>query len=155
MKRLLAVVALALLVSGCGSGDDGDPETNAKATEGGSATALEDAREACGDVVLEAVSEGSSEELGEAWADNWLELGDGGESLTVHSPTDSAGDTAASLVAMLCVLEETDAPDSVQSEIEQTSALMGRQEASWDDLELTWSYHPDSGMSAVFTQGDG
>jgi len=71
-------------------------------------------------------------------------------------PTAAGGDvtvaSAMSVVAMTCVLEETDATDAIMSQVEQTNSLMGRQDVEWDDFTLSWSYHPDSGASAVFEE---
>lgn len=48
------------------------------------------------------------------------------------------------------VLSDLGFSSSVSVEMGQTTALMGRQSASTDDYEVSWSYHPDKGMEAVF-----
>jgi hypothetical protein len=149
--RGLVVVPLLLLLAACGSGD-GDADQNE--SEAPETTLLEDARKTCGPAVLKAATRGGGEGLGDAAADPWIKLGDDGATLTIQSPTESAGDAAASLVAMGCALGATGAPDSVASQVQQTSALQGRQEAAWEGIDLSWSYHPDSGVSAVFTLAD-
>lgn len=40
--------------------------------------------------------------------------------------------------------------DSVNSEMENTTALMGKQEAESKDFKVSWSYHPDNGLDAYF-----
>lgn len=85
-----------------------------------------------------------------------MSLGDEGNSITVSNESGASGGFADTLMGAVatCLLNETDAPDSLGSEIEQTSAMMGRQDESWDDLTFEWSYHPDSGLSAVLKQSE-
>lgn len=49
------------------------------------------------------------------------------------------------------LLEEFGFSSAVQSRIGQTRALDGTQEAETDDVRVTWTYHPDNGLSAVFS----
>lgn len=77
----------------------------------------------------------------------FFSLGDEGTSLSISTGgEDSAG---ASLSDVACVLAALDVPDSVITRIDSTRALDGRQEASWDDLDATWGYHPDTGLDLV------
>lgn len=41
--------------------------------------------------------------------------------------------------------------DAIQQRMAQTRALDGTQEAGSDKVTVTWTYHPDSGLSAVFS----
>ncbi|WP_033338880.1 hypothetical protein [Catenuloplanes japonicus] len=50
-----------------------------------------------------------------------------------------------------CVLDELKAPESVRSQIAQTRALDGRQQATWGDFSASWTYHPDSGLDMIVT----
>lgn len=52
----------------------------------------------------------------------------------------------ASYSDILCVLEAVDTPSSVLSQMDNTNSLMGIQNASWDGLTASWSYHPDRGL---------
>lgn len=150
--RGLVVVSLVVLLTACGGNeDDGSDDSGSAAPK---TTRLEDARETCGRAVLDAITDGDSSALGDAAADPYITLGDDGATLTIQSPTESATDAAASVVALGCALGATGAPDSVASEVQQTSALQGRKEASWEGIDLSWSYHPDTGASAVFTLAD-
>ena len=45
-----------------------------------------------------------------------------------------------------CVLSELEAPATVLSRIDNTSALMGVQTASWKGIEASWTYHPNRGL---------
>ncbi|WCO65750.1 hypothetical protein PO878_14695 [Iamia majanohamensis] len=40
---------------------------------------------------------------------------------------------------------------TIRQRMGQTRALDGTQEASGDDVSVTWTYHPDDGLSAVFS----
>ena len=48
------------------------------------------------------------------------------------------------------ICEELSLPDSLITEMESTNALMGRQTERYDEYEISWSYHPDNGIDAVF-----
>ena len=45
-----------------------------------------------------------------------------------------------------CILSELDVPDSVLSQMSNTTALMGTQTATWDNISANWTYHPDRGL---------
>jgi len=62
---------------------------------------------------------------------------------------DGAGDQYVSGPTADCVLDELEAPTSVRSQIESTTAMMGRQSDTWGDFEATWSFHPDNGLDLV------
>lgn len=77
-------------------------------------------------------------------------LGDGGTSLTF----DMKGEeqlSGARITDIYCVLAELDVPTSVVSHMDQTTSMDGRQSESWENLEVSWSYHPDRGMDGVIT----
>ncbi|PPG51986.1 hypothetical protein C5C24_05770 [Rathayibacter sp. AY2B3] len=77
----------------------------------------------------------------------YFALGDDGTSLSMQ--TEGAESPGADLADVACVLSEVDVPDSVLTRIDSTRALDGRQEASWDDLDASWGYHPDNGLDLV------
>lgn len=52
--------------------------------------------------------------------------------------------------AIKTVLDDLHFSSYVSEEMNQTTALMGKQSASADGYEVTWSYHPDRGMEAMF-----
>jgi len=150
MRRGLAAglgIFMTLGLGACG-GDDKKSSDDKGAKE--QPSVLAEAHEACiPDVQSWLVGRGFDDS---AKAEEFLTLEDEGESITIQNPP-QGGDLSApgTLVAIQCVLEETGAPASVTSELEQTTALMGRQETDWDGLEMSWSYHPDDGVSAVLT----
>lgn len=48
------------------------------------------------------------------------------------------------------IINELDLPDSLIDAMESTNALMGRQKETYGDYEVSWSYHPDNGLDAIF-----
>jgi hypothetical protein len=104
------------------------------AEEAVKATMLEDARTAC-------LEDPSLEDAAE-----YISMGDHGRTLSLGTDSLFVGDEVATAH---CVLEELDVPSSTRQLIEETTAMMGRQTDSWEDIEISWSYHPDNGLSAV------
>lgn len=80
-------------------------------------------------------------------------VGDQGRSLTIEhqGEEDHAGISATDL---WCIIETLDAPTSVISHMEQTTSLDGRQTETWDNIQISWSYHPDRGMDSILTLTD-
>ncbi|WP_350348659.1 hypothetical protein ABIQ69_01645 [Agromyces sp. G08B096] len=74
---------------------------------------------------------------------------DDGRTLTLEheGEEDSAGLDASEV---WCIVEELDAPAAVISHMEQTTSMDGRQSEAWDNIEVSWSYHPDRGMDSVW-----
>lgn len=82
---------------------------------------------------------------------HWATLGDGGRTLTLD--TDGKKDfEGAQWSDVECVRRATGMPDSVVTDIEETRALDGRQEASWGVFTASWRYHPDPGLKITFTE---
>lgn len=42
-------------------------------------------------------------------------------------------------------------PDYVLDSMNQTTSLQGRQSAETDDYAVSWTYHPDNGLQAIYT----
>ena len=49
-----------------------------------------------------------------------------------------------------CIIEELNAPSTVLARMYQTTSSMGVQDAEWDGISISWTYHPDRGMDANF-----
>ena len=49
-----------------------------------------------------------------------------------------------------CLLTALEAPSTIYQQMRMTSSLMGVQNASWDGISVSWSYHPDSSHFATF-----
>jgi len=84
-------------------------------------------------------------------ARDFLDVGDGGGSLSVSSPVNGVNGAIAAALAVGCVLEETDAPNAIKGEVQDVSELDGRQEASWGDLTMSYVMDEDKGLTAVLT----
>jgi|SRR5699024_1019954 len=52
---------------------------------------------------------------------------------------------------IMCVFTELDMPSRIRTHMSQTTSMDGRQTASWDNLEVQWSYHPDRGLDGMVT----
>lgn len=80
-------------------------------------------------------------------------LQDEGSSITfdTEGAEDLSGDDYEDVA---CVLTGLDAPDRVISQMDRTRALDGTLDASWDDYEASWNYHPDSGMNLTIYEAD-
>lgn len=154
--RILSTLLLMLALTACGSGDDsaGDESPNTSTTDAAPAVDFATVQEACAGEVFEDLMARGHPELG---AKAVMRVGDDGASLDV-SPSYDGDDVLApialsfaSVVAAKCVLRETEAPDAVVAQVNQVSAIDGRQEAEWDGVSLSYSYHPESGFTGVFT----
>lgn len=137
-----ALLAMLGLLTACG--DD---------SEGGSGKPPEkvllEAHDACVAQFAEVLDEvgGNHEDPAE-----FFRLGDDDYTLSVSRPATSSAVPTASALALVCVLKETEAPDSVGARLDQTSALSGTQEETWDDITATWTFNGESGFNAVLTQ---
>lgn len=49
---------------------------------------------------------------------------------------------------LICVIDELQAPSTIQSRMQGTNSLMGVQNGEWDGISISWSYHPDNGLDA-------
>jgi hypothetical protein len=49
-----------------------------------------------------------------------------------------------------CILTDLEAPSTIYQQMRRTSSLMGVQNANWDGISVSWSYHPDTSIFATF-----
>jgi hypothetical protein len=80
---------------------------------------------------------------------NGVLVSDGGNTLTV----DMMGEedyTGANYMDVMCLIDAVKTPDYIISSIEATRALDGRQRDEFNGVEVSWSYHPDSGLDIVY-----
>ncbi|WP_133741587.1 hypothetical protein [Actinorugispora endophytica] len=90
------------------------------------------------------------EECGLDYESSAAQIGDEGASLALdHQGEDDI--SGLSHTGLHCVLGALDVPDSVTAQMEGTTAMDGRQSASWDGITASWSYHPDRGLDVVFS----
>jgi len=79
-----------------------------------------------------------------------LDVGDEGATVTF----DMKGEdelTGIGYTDVACLLGELGTPSNVLSHIDQTTSMDGRQTESWDNITVSWSYHPDRGLDGVLT----
>lgn len=130
IAAILAAIALAAGACSTAEAEDGVAGKAAELDQ----TVLETARAAC--------APGSPH----------ITVADSGATLLLdHQGEDEA--TGASLDDVVCVLVMLDVPTSVLAEMDSTRALDGRMSASWDGFDVSWSYHPDSGIDMIVTEG--
>ncbi len=55
-----------------------------------------------------------------------------------------------SLLDIITIVNSLGLPDSLTDEMSATNSLMGRQEEVFDNINVSWSYHPDNGLDAIF-----
>lgn len=132
MRLLIAVLVLATLAA-CGGGGSGS-SAKPKASASPEPTAMEAAYLTCADQKV-------GNPLGKKVPASSVITGDA-TSLVV----DGAGDQFKSAPAALCLLTALKADAATISQVQSTTALMGRQTAAWGDYTATWSFHPDNGM---------
>ncbi len=46
-------------------------------------------------------------------------------------------------------MSELDVPSAILGQVSRTNSLMRVQDASFDGLDLSWSYHPDKGLDMI------
>jgi hypothetical protein len=51
------------------------------------------------------------------------------------------------MLEVQCLYQNLDTPARVISHINQTRALDGRQEDTWDGIDAAWTYHPQDGLN--------
>ena len=89
----------------------------------------------------------------------WAELGDDGSYLYIDTnPDDNEDDGLAYVAAYTAVKNVNSAlelPDSLLSDMEETTGADGKQTEEFDDLNLTvsWRYHPDRGLEVTYKKG--
>jgi hypothetical protein len=80
-------------------------------------------------------------------------VSDGGKTLSID--TEGEEDySGATYTDFNCILNAVETPQFVQEQISATSALMGRQTDEFDGIEVSWSFHPDSGAKLTMHKRD-
>lgn len=82
-------------------------------------------------------------------ASNGVLVSDGGNTLSV----DMMGEedyVGAGYGDVLCIIGAVETPSYIISAMESTRALDGRQHDTFNDIDVSWSYHPDSGLDIVY-----
>ena len=84
----------------------------------------------------------------------YAQVGDDGKSLTLDGPDENSDQLVPAITFTECALAGVHRPDYVWSQMQNTTSLMGQQSATWDNLQATWSYHPDNGFDVVLHVND-
>lgn len=82
-----------------------------------------------------------------------IDLGDEGRSLTFDMKGEDEP-SGADILDIACIFGELDMPSAVMSHIDQTTSMDGRQTETWENITVSWSYHPDRGLDGVLTVGE-
>ena len=130
---------MAISLSGCGS-STGSTDANDSANTAPSVVPLPQSTK-----IEDALAECSIRPT-----DSNFDVGDGGYTLSIDGEGEE--DSGADLSDIACVLFELEVSDAVVGRIDNTRALDGTQEGSWDNFFATWSYHPDSGLSMIIEE---
>lgn len=94
----------------------------------------------------------SAVESCELESNEYVSLGDDGQTLTIDGASE-AGDDGAVFADTACVLATVDASTAALAQMDGTNSLQGRQTATWDDIDASWTYHPDDGFDLILTTG--
>lgn len=78
-------------------------------------------------------------------------VGDAGKTMIISGAGAETGEEAT-IDELACILRAPDVTDAVISQIDQTRALDGRQEADWGSFHASWTYHPDDGVNMVIEE---
>ena len=97
---------------------------------------------------LDAAHSACSSELGDMIPmDGSIELADGGKSLLFSDVKYDAG-----VKAIACMFVQLKTSEALVSNLDSTTAMMGRQSAEDHGLKYEWSYHPDNGINMTITE---
>lgn len=91
-------------------------------------------------------------------ANSGAEVSDGGHTLTIDGQSTSQmlqkSTSTVSLTDFSCLITHARVPQSIVSQMNDTTALQGRQSGDFGSYRVSWTYHPDSGFDVIFTLKD-
>lgn len=79
-----------------------------------------------------------------------VEIADDDHTLIVDGEGEDFGTGDVSFTQLDCLIDALGAPTADKRRMYETRSLDGRQEASWGELSVSWSYHPDDGLDLIF-----
>ena len=86
----------------------------------------------------------------------WASVGSDGSYLTIDTNPFDEEDTGVAYSeaydAIEVINEELGLPESLMEQMGATTGLMGRQSASYDNVDVSWSYHPDTGLVVTYSK---
>jgi hypothetical protein len=80
------------------------------------------------------------------------DLSDGGRTLYLDMKGEDPGSGTLTWRQVECYLTALNTPEYVLRHMQSTRALDGRQSATWDMFEASWTYHPDDGLDVLIRQ---
>jgi hypothetical protein len=80
------------------------------------------------------------------------EISDGDKTLFLDMAGKDSDTGQFTVVDLRCVLTALNAPTYITTQMGQTRALDGRQTATWDKFEASWTYHPDNGLDVLIRE---
>ena len=85
-------------------------------------------------------------------SESWCDIGYDGTWMKLDTNPNNIDDSfnSSAWAKIKSVLTQLGFPSSVAEEMNQTRALDGRQTATHGRYEVSWTYHPDSGLEAMF-----
>lgn len=83
---------------------------------------------------------------------DWATLARDGSYLSVDTNPDNIDDyyDIVALLSIPLINEALGLPESLWEDMNHTRALDGRQTADFDDITVSWSYHPDNGLQITY-----
>lgn len=73
-----------------------------------------------------------------------VELADGNSSILINGAT-----ATEDITDIACLMLQLNTPEYIVAEMDNTTALMGRQHEEEDGISYEWSYHPDNGFDMI------
>jgi hypothetical protein len=144
MPLITGIVGIVIGAAGSGiafSAAASSQEASEKAAAAAEAQSAEDAKST---LFLESVQSCSV-------SGSQVEIGDDGYSMSVDMKGKKDYGAGLDASEVWCIVDKLGTPESIKAVMEQTRALDGRQTDSFDDIEVSWSYHPDRGMDSVWS----
>lgn len=130
------LVVIVVLVSKLASGEDNTDVESTGVESAEPEAPFEAAMSTCG---VADVGEGYGAHIADGGSTLLLN-GSGKEDLTGLAYSDQE-----------CILLELGMPASVKAQMGSTRSLDGMQNASWDSIDASWTYHPDAGLDLILT----
>ena len=87
-----------------------------------------------------------------SYSPQYIVVQDDGRSLFIDGDNEYGEGTTVETTATL--LRSLGTPQSVVTRMSQTRALDGMQDAEWDGLHASWTYHPDDGLDIIVEEVD-
>jgi hypothetical protein len=80
-----------------------------------------------------------------------VRLGDGGYTLIIDRAV-AEKNPGIDGKALRCIFDELDVPDSVVSQVKDTTVISGLQKADFTGFSAFWAYSPDRGLNMTISQ---